>query len=46
MKTIESKIISRLRLPLMLLVVMLHSNIGSVVDYQCGGAISMLLKGM
>ena len=37
MKTIESEIINRLRLPLMLLVVLLHSNIKNVLNYKSGG---------
>lgn len=39
MKTIESEIINRLRLPLMLLVVLLHSNIKNVLNYKSGGII-------
>lgn len=34
MKTIESEIINRLRLPLMLLVVLLHSNVKNVLNYM------------
>ena len=36
MKTIESEIINRLRLPLMLLVVLLHSNVKNVLNYMGG----------
>lgn len=37
MKTIESEIINRLRLPLILLVVLLHSNIKNVLNYKSVG---------
>lgn len=38
MKSIESEIISRLRWPLMALVVLIHSDVVQVVDYKWGGA--------
>lgn len=39
MKSIESEIISRLRWPLMALVVLIHSDVVQVVDYKWGGQI-------
>lgn len=37
MKSIESEIISRLRWPLMAMVVLLHSSVKQATDYHTGG---------